>query len=480
MYTATLASPCDFDGWRVAARAAILANIAPEALQFSFKGEVNTFLFSNELDLQAQPVNATHPPTVPKSFMTLARQALCHSHPERFSTLYKLLYRLQQDKALLNNGVDADMHRANQWAKEVRRDIHKMKAFVRFRKLDTEHDGKESFAAWFEPTHHIVKIAAPFFVRRFHNMNWSILTPAMTAHWRNEKLTFSAGVPKAQAPNFDPLENYWEAYFASTFNPARLKINAMTSEMPKKYWKNLPEAKLIPNMIATAQQREQKMRDKAPTQPTHKRMRAKAPNLAYPDIQPEHIDTLAALHKHIQSCQNCPLWQPATQAICGKGPSQADIMLVGEQPGDHEDLMGEPFIGPAGKLLHQAMVKTEIEGAYLTNAVKHFKFKQQGKRRIHQTPTIQEIDHCARWLHQEIKAVQPRVIVALGVSAARGITGQKLALQDYRHQALALPDQRLLVVTRHPASILRAPDKAVQSDYQLELEAGLAFAKSLL
>lgn len=481
MYTATLDANDDFEGWRRAARAALLAGIAPEALVFTIAGQADALLLSESLDLAPQPQNPSAPPlTVPKSFLALAKLTLCHSHPERFSTLYKILYRLQKNKALLSNTVDADIHRANRWAKEVRRDVHKMKAFVRFRKIGTSEDGKEDFAAWFEPSHHIVRIASSFFVRRFHNMNWSILTPDISAHWRDGVLNFFAGVSKAEAPNFDPLENYWESYFASTFNPARLKINAMTSEMPKKYWKNLPEAKLIPGMIAEAQQREQQMRDNAPTLPTHKRMKAKAPNLAYPHTQPNHINTLAALNDQIKSCQNCPLWQPATQAVCGKGPHRADIMLVGEQPGDNEDLMGEPFIGPAGQVLQSAMAQVGIEGSYLTNAVKHFKFKQQGKRRIHQSPTMQEIDHCAWWLHQEIAQVQPRIIVALGISAARGITGQKMSIQDNRQQALPLPDGRLLVVTRHPASILRAVDKAMQHAHQRELEADLAFAKSLL
>ncbi len=134
---------------------------------------------------------------------------------------------------------DPDVARAVAMAKSVRRDAHKMKAFVRFRRVERE-DGTEAYVAWFEPDHHVLEATAPFFVRRFATMRWSILTPSASAHWDGEQLTIGAGAGRRDAPADDQLEAFWRTYYASIFNPARLKVKAMRAEMPKKYWRNLP------------------------------------------------------------------------------------------------------------------------------------------------------------------------------------------------------------------------------------------------
>ena len=135
-------------------------------------------------------------------------------------------------------------------AKAVRRDEHKMHAFVRFREIGRERDAR--YVAWFEPEHHIVELAAPFFARRFADMPWSILTPDLCAHWDGVAISFSPGVNKADAPTSDRLEETWRRYYAAIFNPARLKVKAMSAEMPRKYWRNLPEASMIKPLIAGA------------------------------------------------------------------------------------------------------------------------------------------------------------------------------------------------------------------------------------
>jgi len=140
--------------------------------------------------------------------------------------------------------------------KSVRREIHKLHAFVRFRLIDTDAEsGRERYAAWFEPDHFIIEAGTPFFRKRFANMDWSILTPKGCAHWNGQTLHYTPGIAKNPIENPDELENIWRTYYRSIFNPARLKVKAMQTEMPKRYWKNLPEAELIEELIADSKQR---------------------------------------------------------------------------------------------------------------------------------------------------------------------------------------------------------------------------------
>ena len=158
------------------------------------------------------------------------------------------------------------LDRIEKMAKEVRRDAHKMHAFVRFREVP-EGDGQTRFVSWFEPEHHIVRSEAGFFVRRFANMRWSILTPDLSVHWDGERLTEGPGATRRDAPDGDPVEEVWKAYYASIFNPARVKVKAMTKEMPKKYWRNMPETALIGELIAGAQAREAEMIERSAAMP---------------------------------------------------------------------------------------------------------------------------------------------------------------------------------------------------------------------
>lgn len=485
MHTIALTAQDDFEGWRAGAKAALLAGLNPEDLLFVVG--TNDSLFADNAPLPP-PNPAVTPPSVPKDFIPLAQLTVCHSEPERFALLYRLLYRLQSDRTLLKQRADVDTHRVSQLAKEVRRDLHKMKAFVRFRKTGEAADGTEQFVAWFEPTHHTVRYGAGFFVRRFASQHWSILTPKGCSHWDGENLTFSDAVPKSQAPDEDALEDYWKSYYAAIFNPARLKTAAMQSEMPKKYWHNLPEAALIPGLIEKAREREAAMIEADPTQPQPSMMRHR--EVAAPDEvvetfpNREIIKTLDDLRTSLKGCRACPLWKPATQAVPGKGPAAAPIMFVGEQPGDKEDLAGEPFIGPAGQVLRGVLseIGHDPDNIYVTNAVKHFKFEPRGKRRLHKNPTVKEIDHCKWWLNREIELVQPRVVVALGGSAVRALTGKSGTIKALRGDAHALPHLEgalSMVVTNHPSYILRLPDQDAAEQARQSLMSDLRFALSL-
>jgi DNA polymerase len=174
---------------------------------------------------------------------------------------------------------------------------------------------------------------------------------------------------------------------------------------------------------------------------------------------PEH-PTLRALREAVQKCRGCDLYRYATQAVFGEGPLKARIVLVGEQPGDEEDRQGRPFVGPAGKLLNKALEEAGIERSdvYVTNAVKHFKFEERGKRRIHKKPRVSEIKACNPWLRAEISLVKPEVIVCLGATATLALLGPKYRLTQERGKVVEHPWGPHVTATIHPSAVLRAPD----------------------
>jgi probable DNA metabolism protein len=407
--------------------------------------------------------------TVPPAFIGLAEAALCHSDPGRFGLLYRLLFRLRDDRRLLEIVSDADVHRALMMQKSVRRDCHKMTAFVRFKEIDTEMAlPRRRFVAWFEPDHHIVARSAPFFQRRFTDMDWLIATPRGSASWDGESLKLS-GVPVEKPDLTDAADTLWRTYFSNIFNPARLKVKAMQAEMPKKYWKNLPEADLIPGMIAGAEASVLAMAKRAATSPLpfHQRLQAAAAAEAERTEMPAAPEgSIEALREAARHCTRCELHCHATQTVFGEGPANASVMVVGEQPGDQEDLAGRPFVGPAGKVFNHAIDEAGIDrtSLYVTNAVKHFKYEPRGKRRIHQKPNMGEVRHCRWWLDREQALIRPKLTVALGATALFALTESRQKLEDVRGRPLALEDGRSLFVTVHPSYLLRIPDEGRKAE----------------
>jgi uracil-DNA glycosylase family protein len=181
------------------------------------------------------------------------------------------------------------------------------------------------------------------------------------------------------------------------------------------------------------------------------------------------MDRLSRLRRDVDDCRACELYRDATQAVFSVGSAKATIMLVGEQPGDHEDLEGEPFIGPAGRVLDEALERAEIarEDVYLTNAVKHFRFERRGKRRIHQKPAVSHIEACHPWLEAEWRAVQPEVVVCLGATAGRSVLGRPVRIGRERGQLIEHESGAHVVVTTHPSALLRLRD---HGDYEAELD----------
>jgi uracil-DNA glycosylase family protein len=179
--------------------------------------------------------------------------------------------------------------------------------------------------------------------------------------------------------------------------------------------------------------------------------------------------TLDSLREQASTCRACPLWKDATQTVFGEGPPHARLMLVGEQPGDKEDLAGHPFVGPAGQMLDRALEEAGIDRAtvYVTNAVKHFKFFPRGKFRLHQKPTTPEIRACRPWYERELAAIKPELVVALGATAAQCVFGKTTPINKNRGRLIDLADGISALVTVHPSYLLRLPDEAAKaSEYE--------------
>ncbi len=461
-----LEGPADFEGWRRAARWLAMERVPATDVDWSvagMKGSAAPWL---------DPLQAAGSFSVPKDFVTCAATVICHNDPERFALLYRILLRFADEPHLMKIASDPDILRLAAMEKSVRRDTHKMRAFVRFRRIASSE--AERYIAWFEPEHFIVDRNAPFFVRRFTGMRWTILTPYASADWDGERLAIGPGASKSDLPTDDGAEELWLTYFRSIFNPARLKVKAMQAEMPKKYWRNLPEASLISGMIAGAGNASREMIAKMPTQPAphHARLQAKY----WPALPAsEGLDngagaaSLEELGAKVKGCKRCPLWREATQTVFGEGPIDARLVFVGEQPGDREDIAGRPFVGPAGRLFDTILDEAELDRGmtYVTNAVKHFKFEPRGKRRIHSRPNAGEVQACRWWLDKELSLIRPDLVVALGATAALSLLGKPMAITGMRGQVIERDDGLKVFLTIHPSFILRIPDardKAAEQD----------------
>ncbi|HEX3351155.1 MAG TPA: UdgX family uracil-DNA binding protein [Acetobacteraceae bacterium] len=431
--SAVLAHQVDWDGWRGAARGLALAGVPPEHVAWSVQTPDDLFAGAAAEPAAASPVGTFN---VPRALVALAETVIQARDPERFALLYRLIWRAHAgERQILEQITDPDVHRAQRLAQAVRDDTQKIRAFLRLREV--QQDGATRCVAWFEPSHYIVEANAAFFVRRFATMTWSILTPYRSAHWNGVEVTFGPGAEPSDVPGDDRLAEHWRVHFASIFNPARLRVAAM----PRKYWKNLPEAAAIPELVRTAESRVQTM-------------------VKQPVISPERPnDPLAQAAADAAGCRRCDLWERATQTVFGEGPPDALMMLVGEQPGDQEDLAGRPFVGPAGQLLDRALAEAGVDRdrVYVTNAVKHFKFEPRGKRRIHAKPDAGEIAACRFWLDLERAEVRPRLTVMLGASAARAVLGRAVTIARERGRAIPL-DGTTGFVTVHPSYLLRLPD----------------------
>jgi probable DNA metabolism protein len=536
--TVRLDSDDDAAGFRDAARRLLRAGIEPERVRWTVAGAAIDDLFGGcdgddddgdgvgdgsrdgdgggggtQEDAQrdesaaralALPTETDAGPRIalPAALVHVIDHAALHADRDRHALLYRLAWRLVHEPTLRHDPLDPDRLRAEQMARAVRREMHKMTAFVRFRPMAEPVDadraaraavgaepGAEPGAAmprlsrirhvaWFEPEHHVVEATAPFFARRFAQMDWAILTPGRCVRWDGRELQFGPGARRDEAPGADAAERLWLTYYESIFNPARLKLAMMRKEMPRRYWKNLPEAVLIEPLARRATERSGQMVAQGGSLPARRRGAASLAMRQMPQAaEAPALLSLKDIGAAAERCRRCPIGAHATQAVPGAGPANARLMIVGEQPGDQEDLRGQPFVGPAGRLLDRAFARLgwARETLYLTNAVKHVKHELRGRRRLHKTPAQQEAAACLHWLESEIALVEPAAVVALGATAARSLLGRAVAVNSERgwhRRADGLP----VLVTLHPAALLRMDDPAAAAAGFEQWVADLALA----
>lgn len=446
-----------FAHFRAHARALVASGVAAEDVEYrvapplALRGD-SEGLFGDRESPTPSPEGA--PLSLPRSAIARLETASHHRADAVWRTLHRIVARMADgDRGLLSDSLDPDVVALGRFEKAVRRDAHKMHAFVRFRRVaDERARAGERFVAWYRPSHRIVAREARFFRERFPSMDWSILTPDACVHWDGNRVAVTPGLHRSAAPKDDDWEALWCDYYASIFNPARVKLDAMQAEMPKKFWDTLPETAQMESLLADVPRRLEKMRQSS---------RRTADSAAA--FVPDGAD-LAQLARAVSHCEGCELCANGTRAVPGLGVNDARVALLGEQPGDLEERRGEPFVGPAGEELETALRQAGVErGAlYVTNAVKHFRYEERGKRRIHRRPTVEHVSRCQPWIDAEFAALRPAALVCLGVTAGRAVFGPTHRAPDPETPPKPRSSRYAPATfcTFHPAAILRAPDEA--------------------
>lgn len=406
-----LKSETDWEGWRVATRALVLAGAEPQTLTWSVGPE------------RSAVPEASGTFGAPRALVSLASVAIQAREPERFGLLYTLFWRVHAGEKLLDDDGDPDLALARRLALAVRADAHRMRTHIRW--LPAEDDGGTRYLGWYEPAHFVLEANAQLMARQYPGFDLSIVTPDGAAHTQGGGLLFGTGLH--QAADDEALQAWWERH-------RDMLLSQATPET------SVPEAEQL---------------DEAPRSPDR-------PPLGPVVLHGRPDPALLRAGRDAGTCRRCDLYGPATQTVFGEGPADARAMFVGEQPGDQEDVVGRPFVGPAGQIMDRAMEEAGIDRRtiYISNAVKHFKFTQRGKRRIHQTPEVPEIQACGFWLDVEKVQVRPKLIVLMGGSAARAVLGRAVTIGRERGRPIQLPDGQTVFITVHPSFLLRVPDEA--------------------
>ncbi|MDB5934749.1 MAG: polymerase [Massilia sp.] len=469
-----------FAEWREAARELLAFEIAPHTVAWATHEGGGDLFSSAPAPMMAPAVPSTMldprraNPTLhlPRKLMDMLASAACCRVADRWPFLYRVVWRWQHGEQVVMSAADEDGSRLHAMVKAVHREEHDMHAYIRFRERP-EAAGPPRFVAWFEPAHDVLPQVAQHFVSRMGRISWMIATPDASVLWDGETLHNTGPLMSGAADLDDAGEALWLTYYRSIFNPARLNAQLMQSHIPSRFWKNLPEGAVVPELVSQAA-----MGVRRTGQAEAVGQRSGTTIAISADKAQPQRDSPSTLDQ----CRRCELWQHATQAVAGVGPERARIMLVGEQPGDQEDLAGEPFVGPAGKLLDRAMADAGIDRStvYLTNAVKHFKWELRGKRRLHKTPAQREVEACAYWLDQELAQVQPDVVVALGSTALKAVLGSShVTLKDTLGKPIRHGD-RWVVTVYHPSFVLRVPDEESKAGAMAVIVDGLKLAQRLL
>ncbi|MFM0000624.1 UdgX family uracil-DNA binding protein [Paraburkholderia dipogonis] len=469
-----------FVAWRAASLGALGEGLAPETIEWRVKQEPESSQEQALFDYGATSQAAEPRPSavhVSKELAALLQDAALYRESRRWAFLYKVLWRWQHGDRSVASPADGDGAQLHRMAKSVRRAKHDMIAYVRFRKqtpaLASAVQTPE-YIAWYEPEHDVLAWAAEHFAQRMGRSTWMITTPRGAAFWDGQQLHLEQrrALPgDHRRDTADEAEALWLAYYRSTFNPARLNEAALEQHMPVRFWKGLPEGHLIPAMISEAKSGARRVAQASGVGALAGKTIPIEADMAQPvRDQPSSLD----------ACLRCDLWRNATQAVGSSGPSGARIMLIGEQPGDQEDLSGQPFVGPAGQLLTIAITRAGLSRdlVYLTNAVKHFKWEPRGKRRLHKTPGQREIEACSYWLERELRTVRPAVIVALGATALTALLRGKVSLRDHLDAPFKV-EGGWGIATYHPSFALRQQNDADRDKVLADISKALIRAREL-
>lgn len=448
MTTVRIAVDGSIEGWRRAARQALSLGLAPNECVWSSPDAPQSDLFAVPL-ADAAPSAAGAPPAVvavPRAFLDRARRVACHRDPQRWALLYRMLWRIAQgERALLDDVTDPDVRTLTRWDAAVRRDGHKMKAFVRFKRIATPDDegGGEAFVAWHRTDHLIVPLVAPFFADRFAPMRWSIFTPDASVHWDTERLRFGPGAGRDAVPDDDALEDLWRDYYRAIFNPARIKWRAMLSEMPAKHWSTLPESRVIHELLREAPERVRTM---------------VANNRETAAAFVPHGAGLAGLHDALPSCTACEGCAYGGAAVPGMGREGATLAVVSAYPitpvGETSGIVSE----------HAALFAEALSAAgiapdmvFVTAASKAPPYADASMTR----PAGREVaiagrfETCRPWLTAELDALNPRVVVCLGALAGRSVFGRAVSVARDRAVAFQPAAQRAGRLTYALSDVLR-------------------------
>lgn len=475
-----------FAAWRDAARELLAHDVPPQDVTWGSPLTGGDLLTSAPPPAAAADNAGTPPPAldpsrqqplrpaphIPRAFMEMLQSAACCRVPDRWAFLYRVIWRWQQGEHDVQSPADEDGARLNAMVKAVRREEHDMHAYIRFRERP-EQAGPPRFVAWYEPRHDVLPQVARHFVARMGKVSWMIATPEASVLWDGQTLHDAGPLAKGPEDLEDSGEALWLTYYRSVFNPARLNTDIMHQHIASDRWKHLPEAKIVPQMIGEAARGARKV---GQYEAVGQRKGTTIP-IAPADAQPERQQP-----SRLDECRRCELWEFATQAVPGEGPKKAKIMFVGEQPGDQEDLAGQPFVGPAGKLLDSVCEQAGVDRdtIYVTNAVKHFKWEPRGKRRLHKTPVQREIEACHYWLDKELASVKPTVIVALGATALKSVLRTaNVTLKHYLGKPMR-HEGHWVVTTYHPSYVLRVPSEDAKREAFKVMVDSLKLAHELL
>ncbi|WP_109483313.1 UdgX family uracil-DNA binding protein [Paraburkholderia sp. C35] len=470
-----------YAAWREAALGALASGIAPEQIDWRVDGcdarSATPALFDDHASLPLA-ASAAAKVRISRDLAELLKDAALYRDTARWAFLYRVLWRWHGGDRSVASPADTDGARLYKMAKAVRRAKHDMIAYVRFRLREPGNDAPApdlpEYIAWYEPEHDVLAWSAEHFARRMGRSTWLISTPDSAAWWNGTALRLErrTALPHDRGyPDADEAEALWLAYYRRTFNPARLNETALEQHMPVRFWKGLPEGRLIPSMISEAKSGAQRV--------AQARVVGVLGGKSVP-VDAQSAQPVRQQPTTLDACRRCELWRHATQAVDGIGPLDARIMLIGEQPGDQEDLAGRPFVGPAGQLLDIAIERAGLrrDSLYRTNAVKHFKWMLRGKRRLHKTAAQQEIDACGYWLERELAHVKPSVVVTLGATALSALLREKVSLREWIDTPLDV-DGMQVIATYHPSFALRQDNDDARERVLDAITSALARARVL-